>query len=603
MSIRLPSHLHCNRHGVFGFRIVIPRDLRIFFTSSEYRVTLKTAEKRQAKLLASGLAHFATVRFERLRTLRGKAHMQSPIDFLKEIDAERERRGLEFLKSESLKAPETPEEVTTLIQHLLDAAPPSSLLRQTLLDLLSLKKQQAAVDERRVQLVQKAVSRLSDNTACEADSVALIAELYAEGAALNKEESDLALQANQFLSAIREIAGAEERTFALEDAQNTFAKEREQIENLAASMVAKVAAKTASEVLATSGDRLSTQQPLIKSELLSTVIAAYCNNQIAEKSWTAKTEHENRAIFALWLRIVGDQPISTYGFEQHRAYKAALMELPPNLNKSPRYRNLTIEQIRALGDTPAAPNTINKNLGRMAALFDWAIKYGYATLNPASGMIIKNPKRANEERQAFTDADLLKLFQTDDFINKKHRNSYMRWTPLIALYSGARLNEIAQLHTADFIEQDGVPVISINDQGGGKRLKTLASQRLIPVHPELVRLGLLQHVERLRKERIPRLFPELKAGRDGYGQTVSKWFARYCDKCGIVEKGKVFHSFRHTVIDQLKQAGTPKEKIAALVGHEDESETFGRYGKDFRPSVMLEVVRSLSNSSTSILMP
>lgn len=41
-----------------------------------------------------------------------------------------------------------------------------------------------------------------------------------------------------------------------------------------------------------------------------------------------------------------------------------------------------------------------------------------------------------------------------------------------------------------------------------------------------------------------------------------------------------------------------QEKIAALVGHEDESVTFGRYGKGFQPIVMLEVVEALSAEIT-----
>ena len=52
--------------------------------------------------------------------------------------------------------------------------------------------------------------------------------------------------------------------------------------------------------------------------------------------------------------------------------------------------------------------------------------------------------------------------------------------------------------------------------------------------------------------------------------------------------------FRHTASDSLKQVGVSREKIAALVGHEDDSETFGRYGKDFRVVVMVEVVNCLN---------
>ncbi len=278
------------------------------------------------------------------------------------------------------------------------------------------------------------------------------------------------------------------------------------------------------------------------------------------------------------------------------------MQLPPNLNKNPQFRNKSIEEIVALKPSPAAHNTINKALTRVAALFKWAVSYGYSTFNPAGSMSIKKIKRASEERKAFSKDDLRLLFCSSDFIESKHKESYQYWTPLIALYTGARLNEIAQLHINDFQEIDSVSVISINDEiGEGKRLKTGAAKRLIPIHYELIRLGLLQYVSFLRTKGVPRLFPELKLLRDGYGQTVSKWFARYRKKCGINESGKVFHSFRHTVVDQLKQAGVATPKIAALVGHEEESITLGRYGKDFKPSVMLETVNSIDARVTEKL--
>jgi integrase len=328
-------------------------------------------------------------------------------------------------------------------------------------------------------------------------------------------------------------------------------------------------------------------------ELLSKVIADYCDSQRAENLWTEKTAYETRAGIDLWLRIVGDQPITGYGHQQHRNYKATLQKLPPNLNKMPRYRGLSISEIVALGDTPSSVNTVGNQLARIAALFNWAVRHGYTELNPASRMAPKKAKRANEERQAFSDEDLKKLFHGPEYLDRRHREPYMYWTPLIALYTGARLNEIAQLHLADFVAIDGGYSMAVNDQGESKRIKTNASKRSIPIHSELVRLGLLRFVEALRAKKKGRLFPELTLGRDGYGQTVSKWFRRYRLRCGVADDGKVFHSFRHTVINTLKQAGHPREQIAALVGHEDGSVTFGRYGKAYESKALRAVVDAL----------
>ena len=49
----------------------------------------------------------------------------------------------------------------------------------------------------------------------------------------------------------------------------------------------------------------------------------------------------------------------------------------------------------------------------------------------------------------------------------------------------------------------------------------------------------------------------------------------------LLKAERFFHSFRHTLTDELKKAGVSLEIAKAIIGHEDESETFGRYGKNF----------------------
>lgn len=341
--------------------------------------------------------------------------------------------------------------------------------------------------------------------------------------------------------------------------------------------------------------RTPAQKPQV---MLSAVIDAYCGNRLAEQSWSEKTEAENRAIYALWLEIVGDQPIASYGYEQHRDYKMHLMKLPANINKKPSCRGKSIEQIVAMKLDPMNVTTANKNLSRLGSLFRWAVAHGYTTLNPASSMAIPTQRSAREQRDVFSEADLCALFNTNEYAKGRHASSYMHWIPLIGLYSGARINEIAQLHLADFVEIDAIPMISFNSDGIQKKIKTRAGVRQIPVHPELIRLGLMTHVSQLRENRSERLFPELTSGRDGYGQIPSKWFARYKKRVEVIDARKVFHSFRHTFVTRLMQAEVPKERIAALVGHEDDSETFGRYGKSFSASTLLADISRIPNTHT-----
>jgi integrase len=168
--------------------------------------------------------------------------------------------------------------------------------------------------------------------------------------------------------------------------------------------------------------------------------------------------------------------------------------------------------------------------------------------------------------------------------------------PLLAYFTGCRLGELAQLHLEDFKENEGIWVIDINTKGD-KGVKTTSSIRQVPIHSFLLKdLSLLSYVEYLRSKGETRLFPELHHRRDGYGQTVSKWFSRYRDRCGVDGKGgrKVFHSFRHTLIDKLKQDLTVNDTlISELVGHSVDSITMGRYGKRYRPKLLKDVVEKL----------
>jgi integrase len=155
-------------------------------------------------------------------------------------------------------------------------------------------------------------------------------------------------------------------------------------------------------------------------------------------------------------------------------------------------------------------------------------------------------------------------------------------------------------------------VISGSDQGKNytRWLKIMAILRLFveivgdrplkSVDAKIIReykQALMRLPANLKKKGETRLFPELQKRRDGYGQTVSKWFARYKKRCGIVEDGKKkdFHSFRHTFINALKQNREVEPvMISELVGHLVDSMTMGRYGKRYNLKVLHDAIKTLS---------
>lgn len=141
----------------------------------------------------------------------------------------------------------------------------------------------------------------------------------------------------------------------------------------------------------------------------------------------------------------------------------------------------------------------------------------------------------------------------------------------------ALVGELCQLDIKDFVQVDGIPCFDINDidaieidEATGKRVKTINAKRLVPIHSELIRLGLLRFVEAKRQLQEPHLFPELSRIRqDGPAQAASNWFQRFRAKVGLTTKqATVFHSFRHGFITSILDAGVSPHMLAPIVGHE-----------------------------------
>jgi integrase len=157
------------------------------------------------------------------------------------------------------------------------------------------------------------------------------------------------------------------------------------------------------------------------------------------------------------------------------------------------------------------------------------------------------------------------------------------WVALVALYSGARLEEIAQLTVADIRECPAngasVTVIDIHN-GGTNKLKNETSARLVPVHSALVRAGFLDYVKAVK---AGPLFPGLtrRASKGGkVGARLGELFRKRLITLGIKREGLNFHSFRHTVSNTLDRANLRESDVARVLGHTHENITFGTYSEE-----------------------
>jgi integrase len=189
----------------------------------------------------------------------------------------------------------------------------------------------------------------------------------------------------------------------------------------------------------------------------------------------------------------------------------------------------------------------------------------------------------------FTDDDLKQIFRPQ-LLNDAVRPADF-WLPMLGLFTGGRISELAQLDIADIQLHGDIWSISINDEGD-KSLKTSAAVRLIPIHPTLLACGFLDYVNDA-KAHGPKLFSYLTPDTFGsYGATPSERWGKFLDKIGITDKRKVFHSFRSTSNDCLKHNNVTEESRCQFIGHEHDTVNCEVYSTPHRLPYLLENVAS-----------
>lgn len=343
--------------------------------------------------------------------------------------------------------------------------------------------------------------------------------------------------------------------------------------------------------------------------------------------WTEKTRNQCRVAGRLLEQVMHGRPLSTVTHDDLVNLDACFAKLHgPSFGKYPRHGEMTIEEIVAeteervrLGRratsavTPTKKgtgtdavelkplqeseiglelSTTNRHWGYLRQLTNWFEKHHPLAPLDYSAFRVTDTRDPRELAIRYTVEQGKELFRLPPFTGSQSYARRMRagtllvhsawyFVPLIGWFTGARREEICGLKLSEIQQVDGLWQFDFQPTEI-RRLKTVTSRRSVPFADELVRLRLPEYVEALRDAGETLLFPELVA-ESGIGNMGDPYYKNVWAKIATalpwLKKGQANHSFRHTVVDAMKEAGVPSEIRADFVGQKLNSETEGRYSK------------------------
>jgi len=340
----------------------------------------------------------------------------------------------------------------------------------------------------------------------------------------------------------------------------------------------------------------------------SEVIDEVCTALQAKNDWNADLSQRKR-IMRSFAWITGDKRLCDYRPSDVVRYKAALINLPSDFRWSDHMSSPVEKALSQYAKRPdqdrRSDRTINRDLSTMSKVAQQLTKGAW---KPAAGVgtimdfrehfntVIEDDNEP--DRMPWTEEHLRIFFGSPIYMggggcSKRlkpaplptvwHDASY--WAPLIAAYSYMSREEICGLEVVDVVIDAPIPFFAVRknmtkslDGLTPAGLKTKNRNRVVPIHPELLRLGLVEYVTAISAEGHVSLFPELYRS-DLKAQGGKRFWAssfRYqVDAVAmdlalpVTRKGKEadFHSFRTFGGSQFEASDTKQLTVDRILGH------------------------------------
>lgn len=244
----------------------------------------------------------------------------------------------------------------------------------------------------------------------------------------------------------------------------------------------------------------------------------------------------------------------------------------------------------ALVERGDSPKTINASkLAALKTILQWGVENHLLTANVASRVRARNKLRAGGQMLGFSPEEAAAIFTAAQAQTSK----VYRWVPALCALSGARVAEICQLRAEDVRNEFGVWAMHFAPEAGS--LKTVSSERLVPLHPYLLEGGFLSFTESVgsgplfydeKRRRAGAVKPQAKI----VAKNVANWVHTLGVAVGRRHRKDPNHAWRHYFITVLRDLEVPDSVIERLTGH-GASNVNKRYGE-----VRLQTLQRVINS-------
>lgn len=345
------------------------------------------------------------------------------------------------------------------------------------------------------------------------------------------------------------------------------------------------------------------------SEIIELTIAAIQRSG----DWNDDTPQRRTAMRAFaW--VTGDKRLCDYRPEDAEFFAQTLDHLPktfkwgmPDAGALSRpFAEVLAEIPAAKGSEKRSPRTLNRDLTTMSRVARQLAKVAWKPKLGGSQIMNFNEHSAgvhedinDPDRMPWTEENLRVAFSSPIYTGgggcmKRFKASPLGsgvwqdaayWVPLVMAYTFVAREEACGVECADFVFDVAVPYLIIRanmtrsrdgENPGG--LKRSARLRMIPLHPELLRLGLQAYVERIAADQHVMAFPELyqdehvKRGGARFYACAGRYLLAYVDEIEPLlrtRKGKRadLHSMRTSGGSALEDSEAKQLQVDDIMGH------------------------------------